>query len=234
MNFLSHYFLDRNTNDNCYFFAGLCVPDLLSLYARIFRIPFQKIEFEEEEKSDYNNFLKGLKRHEQVDGLFHNSEFFRQQMRNVSELLRAQKFHSQNLRSFFLAHIVVELMLDKILIQRYPELLDDYYKTLERVDLNLFYQFLNQMNQKWMGTDEKNILTLKDAMQRFCKRKFLTGFVNRANIIFALNRMRMSVGLDELSNEDKIPLDKVLMDYEQTLAFDYQEIFIEIRGKSEG
>lgn len=234
MNFLSHYFLDRNTNDNCYFFAGLCVPDLLSLYARIFRIPFQKIVFDKEEKSDYNNFLKGLKRHEQVDGLFHNSEFFRRQMRNVSQSLRAQKFHSKNLRGFFLAHIIVELMLDKILIQHYDGLLIEYYEMLGRVDLNLFYQFLNQVNQMWMGTDEKNILTLKDAMGRFRERKFLAGFVNRGNIIFALNRMRMSVELDEFSNEDKILLDKILLDYEQTLAFDYQEIFIEIRRKSDG
>ena len=81
MNFLSHFYFDRET-DNCYFILGTVLPDLLKNADKTIIIHPEKLTHP---NINVNSIIKGWNKHLEVDRYFHSSEFFLNPLARVKE-----------------------------------------------------------------------------------------------------------------------------------------------------
>ena len=127
MNFISHFYLDRDLNDS-HFFTGVSTPDLVSLFDRNIRLKARQMPLlmENEATPEEVSFYQGVLRHFEGDRIFHTSHFFERETGQINDILK-ETFQERVGRGFFVAHILFELLLDKILIQDDPSLLSEFY-----------------------------------------------------------------------------------------------------------
>ena len=124
MNFISHYFLDRDLDDS-WFFAGISTPDLVSVFDRNVRLKKRKMPPIQEDVSTPGqiSFYKGVMRHFEVGSHFSIPlSFSIPETAIISRLLKQSFIPGEVERSFFVAHIALELILDKVLIQTHRDL----------------------------------------------------------------------------------------------------------------
>ena len=130
MNFLAHYYLDSQSADSL-FVIGLVTPDLMSLYNRGIRFRERDILKATKNASlstEEQTLLKGVSRHFEADGIFHDSAFFKDESSLIGKRLR-DAFPAHNVeRSFFVGHVLLELCLDRLLMQEYPSLTTSFYE----------------------------------------------------------------------------------------------------------
>jgi hypothetical protein len=142
LNYFAHgvRFLDRP-----HFLAGTACPDWLSVADRGVRLRARRVgPFADESGSPRAEFAAGVLRHIDDDDWFHSTRAFHE---TTGELARAFKplGEDDGFRAGFLGHIATELLLDAVLIERRPGLLDAYYEALERVDPVQVYAFVSEM-----------------------------------------------------------------------------------------
>ncbi|MEO1451190.1 MAG: hypothetical protein AAFV07_16790, partial [Bacteroidota bacterium] len=132
MNFIAHYFLDRNLDDSL-FFAGVSTPDLVSIFDRNIRLKAKRMPLimENEATQEELSFYNGVMRHFEVDRIFHTSEFFKSEVKLLCDAFTYHLGEKVVKRDYFVAHILFELTLDKVLIQQNAFLIDDFYAHLE-------------------------------------------------------------------------------------------------------
>ena len=172
MNFLSHFYIDKN-EENASFIVGVCTPDLVSLYNREIRIKHLPILPSHSES--YIAFTKGILRHFEADKVFHSSPFFLQETEKVGIFLKTHFKDSGLKRSFFVAHVLVELMIDKILIAQAPQLIPDFYAHFEKVG----HLQIAEMTQIAVG---KEIETYPLFIQKFLQNHELAALKDRGAI----------------------------------------------------
>ncbi|MGB4775981.1 MAG: hypothetical protein WBP45_12460, partial [Daejeonella sp.] len=112
MNFLSHFYFDRNTQDPN-LVLGTVLPDLIKNARKDWNLYPQKREDRFIHSQEMTSLLTGWKRHLQVDCCFHSSKFFAEHTRAI-RLLIAPVLEDSVVRPSFFAHIALELMLDSI------------------------------------------------------------------------------------------------------------------------
>lgn len=142
MNYFAHgvRFLDRP-----HFLAGTACPDWLSVADRGVRLRSRRVApFADGSGGPRSEFAAGVLRHLADDEWFHGTRAFHD---TTAELARAFKplGEDDGFRAGFLGHIGTELLLDAVLIDRHPGLLDAYYAALERVDPAEVEAFVGEM-----------------------------------------------------------------------------------------
>lgn len=221
MNFLSHYFLDHQIDDSL-FVVGASTPDLVSIFDR-------KIKFKErgiskrvqdsEVTAEQLSFYQGVIRHFQVDKLFHSSDFFHEETTQLSHNLRVTFPNSEIQRSFFVAHILLELALDKLLIQEDETLLYKFYNHFERCTP----QRLKKLTG-WLAGGES--MTSYDAfLRKFTRDQHLYRYKDWSYIIYVLKRIMRRVGIFEYAFLDSKEFMDFLHAYENDLGTRYQQVF---------
>lgn len=130
MNYFAHgvRYLDRP-----YFLAGTACPDWLSVADRGVRLRSRRVAPFADGGGDHAEFAAGVLKHLSDDDWFHSTPAFHA---TTGELARMFKplGEDDGFRAGFLGHVVMELLLDAVLIDRDPARLDAYYDALRGVD----------------------------------------------------------------------------------------------------
>jgi acyl carrier protein phosphodiesterase len=189
MNFLSHYYLDRH-RENSFFCVGVCTPDLVSIFDRRVRLKAHTLPDLSEGgvTSEQLAFHEGIMRHLEVDRIFHASDFFHKETSYFSRQLRANFGSEQVSRGFFVSHILLELLLDKILMEREPHLLENFYRRLTDPGL----QFVVSLTE-WAV--QRKLPRYGAFYENFVVKKYLYRYTNWDNIIFVLEKILERVGI---------------------------------------
>lgn len=116
MNYLSHFYFDQ-LSDDPYYILGIALPDLTKGHNRSWNI--HPKPGEPETDPNFKSILKGWERHLEVDRLFHSSGFFAENTELIKNELKNIPFKNKEIRPYVLAHILLELLLDSILIQEH-------------------------------------------------------------------------------------------------------------------
>lgn len=218
MNFLSHYYLDQHiTND--YFVVGVCTPDLLSIFDREVRIKSKKIHHHFG-TSEFDFFQTGVERHFEADKIFHSSPFFQEECKHISTVLHELYGSNEIKRSFFVSHILLELMLDKVLIKGDSGLVDGFYYHFQQVG----FQRIIEMTATLA---EREIAAYTSFLQRFMQHQYLYHYSEYEYIIFVLRRLLRRVGVPEGNYLNDSEFVTFLATYEArlegrvTMLFDY-------------
>src|SRR6201996_9190995 len=137
MNFLSHYYFDRD-NTNCYHILGIVLPDLLKNADKTIVLHPEKLHHP---NNAVNSIVTGWNKHLEVDRYFHSSGFFQEHSHELKKLL-TPVVQGSPVKPFFLGHIALELILDNLLITTDKIEVYNFYGHLQDCDDEIVQDFL--------------------------------------------------------------------------------------------
>ncbi len=175
MNFLSHFYLDRIAN-NHYYNAGLTLPDLLGFHKGRIRLT-EKTIFQLQNINMNNDLLNGMRAHLKLDRKFHTSDFFKRNTLLLQSMFEENTKHSL---THFNCHIILEMLIDKFILHRNPEIAKEFYDVYNHVDFNVItgtFISLNNFNKQDMF----------DLLTRFSQSAYIGEYINISTIIHISN-----------------------------------------------
>jgi hypothetical protein len=219
MNFLSHFYFERNITD-CYQVLGTVMPDLLKNADKNVIIHPEKLTHQD---IAVNSIIRGWKKHLEVDRYFHSSKFFLTHSHLLKKLL-LPAIEGSPVKPFFLGHIALELILDNLLL------------TTGKVTANEFYDHLDgcegaAVNEFLTFAGVKNTAIFFKFYNDFKKSKYLYSYADTKEIAYALKRICMRVWENPFTSENEAQMNGVLTVYRASLQDDFMDIFDEIEGK---
>lgn len=197
MNYFAHgmRFVDRP-----YFLAGTAVPDWLSVADRRTRMRSRRVAPVAAEDSPIDaEIAAGVLQHLEDDQLFHASTAFFEVSGEMSDLFRALLGPDDGFRPGFLGHIVTELLLDGVLIERQPEQLDVYYRALESIDPLRIQSTVNRMARS-------EAVRLADFISMFQSEQFPRDYIDPIRLLYRLNQVMRRIKLNPLPDSTETVL----------------------------
>ncbi|MFN0202459.1 MAG: hypothetical protein ACKVTZ_13120 [Bacteroidia bacterium] len=212
---MSHYFLDQQI-ENHHFILGVCSPDLISIFNREVRFKARKIEAQHLSSTDYA-FLQGVLRHFEVDAVFHSCQFFEEETQFISLQLK-EIFGDVARRRFFVAHILLELLIDKILIAQNPNLVDDFYLRFEKIGIPPLVQMSEALALMPLPSYD-------NFLEKFLSNQYLYHYSEAEYICFVLKRLLHRVHIEDNHYIDTPEFLQLLEDYEKRLEISLPQLF---------
>lgn len=207
MNYLSHYYFDRD-EDNKYYNIGLILPDLSRSHIAKLRInPYKNITFTTKEISSMND---GCNKHFASDRKFHNWMTFVELTNKATDMIRESGDKDIN-RDYFITHIMVEILLDKILLDKNPSLADDFYAMIDSVETDWILKFM-----RYAGLQDDELW--KGQHRRFMKAAFLKSYTSIENVIEAVEGVCANLDMIELNDDQRNLLIEICETIEPELA----------------
>lgn len=177
MNFLSHFFFDSK-GGNPYYNLGLILPDLMGMFRRGWKIP----ESEPPETLSVSSLeiYRGLNTHHSADAFFHNSKFFKKYTRQLKRELTRNGIQNPH-KPFFIAHVMLEVLIDRNLIKQDERLPEHFYKDLDFITKDSLVTFFNETD-KWPEG-------FWDLFQKFRTERYAYAYLDPKKVIYTLNRI---------------------------------------------
>lgn len=224
MNFLSHYYFNRFTDDEL-FVVGSVLPDLVrNADASV------KIHPEKESVLNYKktaSLYGGWQQHIQIDGIFHESVFFKtytKQLRVAIEpILKNTPF-----KPFFVAHISLELLIDYLLIKHQKVNVHCFYHALEKAQIAQITAFLENTGK----VSPVQLSRFTRFYHTFCQHAYLHSYENISGICYAVVQICKRIWPGTTITEEKEQKICVLFEhYALIMDTDYTNILNEIQTK---
>lgn len=215
MHFLSHYFVEL-PNKNPLFVAGLIIPDLTPGFSKIYNSIIKNAVAPENE--NLLQIHEGILSHYRADKWFHHSDLFMQHTTMALQSFLKEGLNRDNLRLSVIAHLTIEMMIDRQIILENKWLCDDFYKAIVQTDESLLETY-------FLLLDTKNSKSSFFATFKFFKeRKFLYRFEDIENIVFGLSKVYGSVTTREFTEEEKRRFVTALHNIDNTIRYSWQAI----------
>lgn len=219
MNFLSHYYFDRNVN-NCYHILGTVLPDLLKNADKTIVLHPEKLHHSND---DINCIIAGWNKHLAVDRYFHSSDFFNIHSHQLKKLL-LPAIEGSPVKPFFLGHVALELIIDNLLLTTGKILVDDFYAHLDGCKTEIVAEFLAFAGLK----DDSRFFKFFDD---FKSSQYLHTYAETHQITYALKRICMRVWQNPFTPQHEEQMNGILEGYRSLLLPDFMSIFTEIEAK---
>lgn len=192
MNYLAHAhrFLDRPA-----FALGTLVPDFMNMVDRRARARRrQAAKLVACADAFVGEIAAGVVQHHDDDDRFHNAPMFMQLQEQLSQQLRTTCPDPRGLRSWFVAHIGIEMLLDRSIMEEQPVLLDRLYQVFAEVDRYEFRQAVESITGRELPKFEP-------MYSFFLNERFLYDYKTDAGLFYRINRILARVGLDPFQPE---------------------------------
>ncbi|MDX2249937.1 MAG: hypothetical protein SF052_24345 [Bacteroidia bacterium] len=212
MNFISHFYLDRKVN-NSLFFAGVSTPDLVSVFDRNVRLKESRMPLIMENVATEGeiSFYNGVMRHFEADRIFHTSTFFLTETHTLSRLIEKTFNEGQYRRAFFVAHVLFELLLDKILIQNDDTLVPEFYNHLQAYPVEEIVRLTEWVTHTSMPSYD-------GFLKKFIRKKYLYNYVDPMQVCYILRRIVQGVGISQVSYLHSARFLQMIHQYEESLS----------------
>lgn len=178
MNFISHYHFYKK--DDNHYHLGLILPDLIKSICRTHyksNGPFVNRIF--------HRLDEGCITHLNSDKIFHQSAVFEDIQNHLSEQLDEASAWP---RKWFFNHIMTEILIDRVIMEKHPNECFEFYREIESIDENQLELFL-KMNHI------PNYQNFRPGFQNFVKNRFLFEYMNNEKLLFALSRVYSRIGI---------------------------------------
>jgi acyl carrier protein phosphodiesterase len=221
MNFLSHFYFDRDHKDP-YYVLGILLPDLIKNADKKWNIHPEK-NYQSFKITQHLGLYYGYQKHLAVDGIFHNSEFFKHYQNQFKADLK-QAIGTSKVKPFFLSHITLELLLDHILISQNMVDVGLLYKHLNSIDEQILEDFLllNHIN---------DTAKFQQFFYRFKTEQYLYSYLELDKISYALKRICMRVWQKPFTLDQEFALTNSLMNCKNELSKEFISIFEHIESE---
>lgn len=189
MNFLCHAlpYLDRPM-----FVAGTAVPDWLSVVDRRVRARGKLARrYVDSSDPELREVALGIVQHHYDDGWFHGTRAFTETNLQLAVQLRDLLPGDEGFRPSFVAHILIEMLLDALWIRDDESLGHRYYALLHSVSPARVQRCVNLI------TGQPTV-RLAGMIERFVEVRFLYDYLDEAKLLMRLNQVMHRVGLAPL------------------------------------
>lgn len=188
MNFFAHFLIDQQV-DRHHYNAGLVLPDLIRNF-----FPRQRFKAENvnQEYLDAHalELFHGSCRHLERDKAFHQSLFFTVGNQALNQIFKAHHLGNHVPRVWLAAHLVLELMLDRVLMKQHPEQLDRFYESLSQTQVQALDGLLSA------GKHEHNTRFIEH-WNRFLSVKYLYHYTDDEAFTYSMMQIYMRAGVSE-------------------------------------
>lgn len=192
MNYFAH---GLNHLDRPYFLAGTAVPDWLSVSDRPVRLRPRLLEPWIDGSTELQSEVAaGAKQHLEDDQWFHATRGFVETTGEMTVLFRELLSGGDGFRSGFLGHIVSEMLLDSVLIETYPDRLQEYYAVLAGVTAAEVQAAVNRMAK----VPAERLAWFIDL---FVRERILDCYQDDVRLLRRLNQVQQRVKLASLPPE---------------------------------
>lgn len=189
MNYLSHYYIDH-IEGNPYYNAGLLLPDISKDQVKSYRHqPKQLVA------TEHMHLFEGCLKHYESDQRFHASDFFAYHQSGLNELVKSAPLSPQVQRRWFIAHVLFELLIDRILVKQDTGIVDRFYAALDQIELESLQTYLRLFQAK--------------SPEEFIKRfghfrtvRYIYYYSDTNKLVYSLSRIMLRAGLDEPVGSD--------------------------------
>jgi hypothetical protein len=215
MNFLSHYYLDSE-KDNIYFNFGLILPDLMGIYRRGWKLSSKQHKFDG--IPELREILRGVIKHYELDSVFHQSGFFRKFTDLMADQLNAEGEDLPTYKRHFIAHILLELIIDRVIIKKHKKVAVQFYNDLVRLDLEIIRKF-------FLGEPPDLLEGFINLVNRFRFEQNLYKYLDNDIIVFSLNRVLARVKVFNIAEgQEKERVISITTRVEKMLSDDFNSI----------
>ncbi|MGI4805769.1 MAG: ACP phosphodiesterase [Janthinobacterium lividum] len=213
MNFLSHFYFDRDCND-AYHVLGSVMPDLLRNADKEAKIKIEHLPAQND--TAICSIINGWKKHLEIDVHFHSSDFFRFHAHQL-KLLFVPALAGSEVKPFFLGHIALELILDNLLLTNHTVFADDFYDHLKNAETDCICNFLELNHvraQKFLNF-----------YASFIGEKYLNSYTQLDSVVHALRGICLRIWKNPFSKNQELAVAEVVQHYTQLLSPDFMLIF---------
>ncbi len=198
MNYFAHA---RRFLEDPYFVAGTAVPDWLTVVDRQVRVRSKLVlPFVDDADPRTAAVARGIRQHIEDDARFHQSRVFAELLLELTAGVRETLAADSSFRTSFLAHLLVEVLLDASLIAEDPSRLEAYDRLLESVDAAAVQRAVNRMAAR-------PTTRLATMISRFRQERILWDYLEDGTLLARLNQVMRRTRCDELpeSFRDYLP-----------------------------
>lgn len=189
MNYLAHAYQHL---DNPYFAAGTGLPDWMSVIDRKNRARRQYAEpITQHSDPRIAAFASGCVQHHDDDHWFHQNESFVTLSTRFALELRELLEEGLGHQAGFVGHIAVELLLDSILSERNPQLIDRYYDVLQSLEVDLVQFAADQICRQ-------PVTRMVELLPKFIEFRFIADYHDDRLLLRSLNGVMRRIGLPPL------------------------------------
>ena len=199
MNFLAHHVLATRfltpINPLPMYVVGSTLPDLLPLAARRLRLRPALVERQPAPTADEEALRAGVLVHLATDTAFHKTAAFAEAQAEVSQILAQTPFGGIRVRRFFVAHVLVELALDAVLLRRDTTVADDFYRAFAAAD--------HADVTRWMeAVVGQPLPDLHTVLARFAGSRYLYQYREDEGVATGLSRLCVRARQDTFEGEN--------------------------------
>jgi len=180
MNYFAHGY---RFLDDPYFMVGTALPDWLGVANRNVRVPPIRVRpWIDAVDPTTATIARGILQHHDDDAEFHvTRDFAELNIRFAKEIKRIDP-SAHEMVTPLLAHIVPELILDSILIEESPGLIDQYYRVMTEIDLATVLSVVEQISGR-----EPTDLARFHAI--FLHEQFLRDYADDGRLFYRLSQI---------------------------------------------
>lgn len=186
MNFLSHYHYDKIERGNPLYHLGLVFPDFLKTFT-LQRFKANPI------KNPTNDIYLGALKHLERDGHFHSHLFFDQMCDRISKIVDSTDAKKIP-KTWFLAHIMLEMAIDRIIMEDDIDQLHNFYEELEGVNQK-------EINKYFIDNNLIKSDVFMEKLTKFTEHKWLFHYLENDMFPKSLNRVYFRIGITEEWNK---------------------------------
>lgn len=203
MNFLAHHFF--YATDDPWHNTGLILPDWSRTAKGRRKLEWMAHHGHSEEHAA---LWLGCLGHYEADMWFHECHYFTettQKIENDLALLQGKGLFAEQ-RKWFLAHLLAEMLLDRLIIDRHAGALDHFYGDLRQVPYPDLERFLLQAGKEDMGR-------FPQAHKGFIESEFIRHYSSYEGLAESLNRVVQRTGQPALNKEEIVSLHLQMNDW---------------------
>lgn len=220
LNFFAHYYFDHIPGEKEHNF-GLSLPDFVRNFAKGKKL--RPLADHVLQDVRYSMLAQGTQKHFTRDARFHGSEYFKATESSLTALIKPVFQKLDIARYWFASHLLAEMMIDRVLMKKHPQLLDNYYTDLQTADTGTIAIFLGDL-----GMDD--LSTFQERLGRFNSSQYLRQYVNDPALIYSLNRIYIFTGAGkEWSKEQYTELQKLVPEAESLIFESIPDLLLEMQ-----
>jgi hypothetical protein len=164
---------------------------------------------------------EGIDRHIKADAHFHNSTFFKENTQSIRKILENHGLQDKGARLFFLAHIGLELLLDRLILKSYPGIADRFYSDLFALE----HKTIQSALESGVNPDYGRFFEM---FARFKEARYLYTYLEDDRLLFALNRIMGRASQPAMHEDYQEKLKLAFLEAEALLSGVYLEFFEEM------
>lgn len=196
--------------------VALGIPDLTPGFARIYNSLIRKAP--EPGADDLKEIQRGIARHYAGDKWFHASAVFTEQVSLFCRAFVEQGLDRSRLRLSVIAHVAVEMMIDRQMVLEDRAMCEGFYKQIMEADERALGRWFDALHLE----REKAIFMSRFGF--FKERKFLFLFEDLERVLFGLGRVYASVTGTEFTDGEKEKFISVLHNMDAEMRYSWKSL----------